>query len=181
MQNGPAYASEAPGKCGEYQERHHIDPEGLVYIRFGLTGQLDIVICRGTSFLSAQVIAPLLDDGIARRLCSLPTTGSVDEKHRSGSVIGCHPPRCPHPSQPSQDRRNSRRRIRKLVDSIGRNMRPLLPSGPALAGTIRAACLKSTSFPFLPVCGFWSWGAEGEICWRRRSRHTATASIFRAS
>jgi hypothetical protein len=65
MQNGSAYADETPGKCGEYQERHHIDPEALVYIRFGLAARLDIVIRGEGTFLSAQVMTPFQDDGIA--------------------------------------------------------------------------------------------------------------------
>jgi hypothetical protein len=65
MQNGPAYADETPGKCGEYQERHHIDSKALVYIGFGLTARLDIVICRGAGFRCAQVMTPFQKDGIA--------------------------------------------------------------------------------------------------------------------
>jgi hypothetical protein len=74
MQNGPAYAGETPGKCGQYQERHHIDPEALVYIRFGLTARLDIVTCRGAGFLCAQVVTPFQDDGIvtSMQLAPLP-------------------------------------------------------------------------------------------------------------
>ena len=56
MQDGPADADNAPGKCGEHQERNYINPEAFVYIGFGCTASVERGARRGKILFSVQAI-----------------------------------------------------------------------------------------------------------------------------
>jgi hypothetical protein len=68
MQNVSADADDTPGERGERQKCDYVNPKSPVYIRIGLTPKFYIVIFKGGTFLSVQLITPFQKSS---RGCSL--------------------------------------------------------------------------------------------------------------